>query len=464
MAAPSGVCFTLVRITLVYPFFKPFRDNSIFRFPPLGLGYIASALKQKNISVELVDCTFLTFEQAIAKVRSSKPDIIGFYSMFSMKKTTIEMAKLLRNDCRLLVVGGPLPTLEPSGYLEAFDIAVIGEGEEAMIDIAESYAQDIDISQISGIAYVEKGETRLTPLRKPIENLNALPFPARDQFDNDSYKQYYIRRFGYSISPLISSRGCPFSCDFCSRPVFGQSFRTRSAANIVDEIEEIIKLGYSRVWFADDCFTLNRSQVMAVCDELVKRDLRIEWECLSRVDTMDSQVASRMRSAGCVRVFFGIESGTNSILDLMRKQITVEQARKAVYNAKEAGLQVGAFFILGYPGENDDTVLRTVRFASSLPLDYLSFTLPYPIPGTSLFERVKNNGGFIVDDYEEPKNWAFIRHKLLYHSGFSEGKLKFAIGKAQVQFYGRKYLGKKAYDIVGLPLEHVTDSAFKLMR
>src|SRR5512136_1282545 len=113
MTAPSGVCFVLVRITLVYPFFKPFRDNSIFRFPPLGLGYIASALKQKNISVELVDCTFLTFEQAIAKVRSSKPDIIGFYSMFSMKKTTIEMAKLLRNDCRLLVVGGPLPTLEP---------------------------------------------------------------------------------------------------------------------------------------------------------------------------------------------------------------------------------------------------------------------------------------------------------------------------------------------------------------
>ena len=109
-------------------------------------------------------------------------------------------------------------------------------------------------------------------------------------------------------------------------------------------------------------------------------------------------------------------------------------------------------------------MLSTVRFASALPLDYLSFTLPYPIPGTQLFERVKNNGGFIVDDYEEPKNWALIRHKLLYHSGFSERKLKFAIGKAQAQFYGRKYLGNRAYNVVGLPLEHVTDSAFKLMR
>jgi radical SAM superfamily enzyme YgiQ (UPF0313 family) len=453
----------MVRVTLVYPFFKPFRDNSIFRFPPLGLGYIASALKQKSISVELVDCTFLTFEHAVAKVRSSKPDIIGFYSMFSMRKTTIEMAKRLRKDCRLLVVGGPLPTLEPSGYLDVFDIVVIGEGEEAMIDIVESFLKGVDISQISGIAYRDKGEVKLTATREFISDLDSLPFPARELLNNEAYKQYYLGRFGYSIAPLISSRGCPFSCDFCSRPVFGQSFRSRSASNIVDEIEEIIKLGYDRVWFADDCFTLVRSQLIAVCDELTKRDLKIGWECLSRVDTMDAEVARRMRLAGCVRVFFGIESGTNSILNLMRKQITIEQAQKAVYSAKEAGLQVGAFFILGYPGENDDTVLSTVRFASSLPLDYLSFTLPYPIPGTSLFERVKNNGGFFAEDYEEPKNWAFIRHKLLYHSGFSERKLKFAIGKAQAQFYGRKYLGKKAYDVIGLPLEHVTDSAFKLM-
>jgi anaerobic magnesium-protoporphyrin IX monomethyl ester cyclase len=132
--------------------------------------------------------------------------------------------------------------------------------------------------------------------------------------------------------------------------------------------------------------------------------------------------------------------------------------------AKQAGLQVGAFFILGYPGENDDSVLRTIRFASGLPLDYLSFTLPYPIPGTALFERVKNKGDFSVEeDWEEPKNWSLIRHKLLYNSGFSERKLKFAIGKATLQYYGRKYLGNKAYDIVGLPFERLTDSAFRLL-
>lgn len=454
----------MVNVTLVYPFFKPANDNSIFRFPPLGLGYIASSLKNQGVNVKLVDCTFMTREEAIAKVRNSKPQIVGFYSMFSMKKTTIEMAASLRKDCDLLVAGGPLPTFDPASHLGTFDVAVLGEGEMTMVEIARQYEKGGDLTDIQGIACKKQGEVRLTLPRGYIEDLDSLPFPSRDQFDNEAYKQHYLQRFRYSISPLITSRGCPFSCDFCSRPVFGKSFRTRSPANVADEAEEIIRLGYDRIWFADDCFTLNRERLLAVCAELQRRKLPVEWECLSRVDTITAGVASRMRAAGCVRVFFGIESGTNKILRLMQKQITVEQARRAVYEAKAAGLQVGAFFIIGYPGESNETVLDTVRFASGLPLDYLSFTVPYPIPGTELFEKVKNNGGFLVDDWEEPKNWSLIRHKLLYHSGFSETKLKFAIGKAQLQFYGRKYLGNKGYSVVGLPFEKFTDSAFRLMR
>ncbi len=394
----------MVKVTLVYPFFKPFNDNSIFRFPPLGLGYIAASLRSQGVQVELVDCTFLTREEALAKAKRSKPQIIGFYSMFSMKKTTLELAASLRNDCELLVVGGPLPTLEPAGYLDVFDVAVIGEGEPAMTEIVECHRKGASFSGLHGIAYKEEGMVKYTSPRRHVEDLDSLPFPSRDLFDNEAYKRHYLRRFGYSISPLITSRGCPFSCDFCSRPVFGQSFRSRSASNVVDEVEEIVGLGYDRVWFADDCFTLNRERLLDVCDELVKRKIHVGWECLSRVDTMDREVAAAMRRSGCVRVFFGIESGTDEVLGMMQKQITVEQARRAVYNAKEIGLRVGAFFILGYPGESDETVLDTVRFASGLPLDYLSFTLPYPIPGTALFERVKGNGGLVVEDWEEPKN------------------------------------------------------------
>jgi anaerobic magnesium-protoporphyrin IX monomethyl ester cyclase len=453
----------MVNVALVYPFFQPSKDNSIFRFPPLGLGYVAAALKKHGANVELVDCTFLTMQQALERVRRSKPQVVGVYSMFSMKKTSLEIARQLRGSCDLLVAGGPLPTLDPTDFLDVFDVATIGEGEETIVDLVDCIEKGKPVSSVQGVAYKDAGIVRFSAQRGFVEDLDSLPFPARELFDNETYKQHYLKRFGYSTTPLISSRGCPFNCDFCSRPVFGTSFRSRSPENIVSEVEEIAALGYDRVWFADDCFTLKPQQVEQVCKLLVQREVGIGWECLSRVDTLDVDVARSMKRAGCVRVFFGIESGNDGVLGLMNKRITTVQAKNAVYAAKAAGLQVGAFFIVGYPGESDRTVLDTVRFASALPLDYLSFTLPYPIPGTALYERVKDNGGVLVDDWEEPKNWSLIRHKLLYGSSFSETKLKFAIGKAQVQFHSRKLIGDSAYNVVGAPFEGLTDAAFKMM-
>jgi anaerobic magnesium-protoporphyrin IX monomethyl ester cyclase len=454
----------MVKVTLIYPYFQPSKDNSLFRFPPLGVGYVAASLEKHGVPVELVDCTFLSYNEVVERVRRSKPQVIGVYSMFSVKKSSLEIARVFEDECDLLVVGGPLPTLDPTDFLEVFDVAVIGEGEETMVELVNCAEKGAGFSGVKGIAYTDGGRVRFTSPRGFVDDLDCLPFPSRELFDNDAYKRYYAKRFGYTTTPLITSRGCPFTCDFCSRPVFGTSFRARSAGNIVDEMESIVGLGYDRVWFADDCFTLNRGHLLSVCDEMVRRGVDLGWECLSRVDTMDREVAAKMRKAGCVRVFFGIESGNDRVLALMNKQVTVEQAKRAVYAAKAAGLQVGAFFIVGYPGESNGTILDTLRFASGLPLDYLSFTLPYPIPGTALFERVKGNGGVAVEDWEEPKSWSLIRHKLLYEAGFSEAKLKFGIGKAHLQFYGRKFLGERGYGLFGLPFERVTDAAFKLMR
>lgn len=383
--------------------------------------------------------------------------------MFSMKRTCLELAKRLKDECELLVVGGPLPSLEPSNFLKDFDVVTIGEGEETMVDLVHCTEQGKDLSTVKGIAYKKGEHTYSTPPRDFTKDLTALPFPARDLFDNEKYKDYYYSKFGYTTTSMITSRGCPFTCDFCSRPIFGNDLRTRTPENIVNEAETIAALDYDRVWFSDDCLTLNRQHIMDVCDTLTRRGVSLGWECLSRVDTMDTEVASKMKHAGCIRVYFGIESGNNNVLKLMNKHITTEQATKAVHKAKKAGLQVGAFFIVGYPGETSKTVLDTVNFASSLPLDYLSFTLPYPIPGTPLYERVKNNGGVAVDDWEEPNNYSLIRHKLLYGSEFTEAKLKFAIGKGQLQHYGKKYLGKNTYNLVGTPLERLSDVTFKLM-
>lgn len=455
-----------VKVALVYPFFHPANDNSIFRFPPLGLGYIAAALERQGAEVELVDCTFLKLQQAIERVVHAKPQVVGFYCMFSMKKTTIELAQTIRNqvggDC-MFVVGGPLPSWAPEAFLGVFDAVAVGEGEQTMVELTQCIAEGKGLSSVKGLVYRQGDRIINTPARPFIEDLNSLTFPTRQQFDNEAYKGYYKKSFGYTITSMITSRGCPFRCDFCSRPIFGADMRTRSVGNIVDEAEAIADLGYDRVWFADDCFTLNNRHLTAVCEELTRRQLDVGWECLSRVDTMDAQVASAMKRSGCMQVFFGIESGNDSVLGIMNKRITTTQAAHAVQTAKAAGLKVGAFFIVGYPGESDKTVLDTIRFASGLPLDYLSFTLPYPIPGTPLYERVKGDG-VSIEDWEEPKNYRLIRHKLLYASGFSEGKLKFAIMKAQAQFYGRRILGRSGYRVLGEPFEGLTDFAFRCMR
>ena len=333
-----------VKVVLVYPFFHPANDNSIFRFPPLGLGYIAAALEQQGVEVELVDCTFQKQEQALARVVNARPDVVGFYCMFSMKKTTLELARTLRpqlNPSCLFIVGGPLPSWAPEGFLGVFDAVAVGEGEQTMAELVQCITVNKSFLDIKGLVYQDGDKFVHTEPRAFVADLDSLPFPTRSHFDNDAYKNYYSKNFHYTTTSMITSRGCPFNCDFCSRPIFGADMRTRSVNNIVDEVEQIARLGYDRVWFADDCFTLNNKHLTAVCEELANRHLDVGWECLSRVDTMNADVAAAMKRSGCIRVFFGIESGNDSVLGLMNKRITTEQAKRAVATAKAAGIKVG---------------------------------------------------------------------------------------------------------------------------
>lgn len=444
------------KVTLVYPYFHPHNDRSSFRFPPLGLGYLASYLERHNISVNLIDCTFLTKNEALSKIISTNPQIIGIYCMYSMKKEALWLAESTKPHCKMLIAGGPSPTTNPEEFLKTFDVVVLGEGEQTLLELV----QNKNLSKINGIAYNHNRKTKYTQKRQPIKNLNTIPSPARNLFDNNAYQRYY-KKFGYTTTSLITSRGCPFKCDFCSQPIFGNNTRFRSPEDIISEIKEIQKLGYDRIWFADDCFTIDSERLQKICDEIIRQKIKIGWECLSRVDTLDYGLAKKMKQAGCVRVFFGIESGNNNILKLMNKQITTKKAAESVHTAKKAGLQVGAFFILGYLGETNETILNTSRFAISLPLDYCSFTFPYPIPGTPLYEKIKNK--ITTKEPTSPRNPILTEHKLVYVSDFSETKLKFILVKATIQFYLKKYLGTRKYKILK-PLEYLTDKIFEIMR
>jgi anaerobic magnesium-protoporphyrin IX monomethyl ester cyclase len=257
----------------------------------------------------------------------------------------------------------------------------------------------------------------------------------------------------------MSTRGCPYRCEFCSNVVFGGSYRERSPQNVVDEIEDALALGYDRISFADDVFTMKKDRVLGVCREIRQRGLNFYWECLGRVDSIDYTTALEMKEAGCQRIFFGIESGDDRMLELMTKNITTDEARQAVYAAHQAGLQVGAFFILCYPGDSDATVLQTLHFATSLPLDYLGLSMPYPLPGTALYQRTKDR---INRDWH-PDESLMGSHVLIFDADFSEFKMWFAIIKGHAQFKIKKNLGGFAPGFLNL-FEKTTDAIFKFIK
>jgi len=457
----------MASVLLIYPYFKPSRDRSVFRFPPLGVSYLAAALLEAGHEVHLLDCTFLNRSDALKQALGVKAEVVGIYCMVTMLDDCCWFARHLRRQGTFLVAGGPLPTCDPAPFLDDFDVVVRGEGEQTLRELVGAYAEEADWGSVPGIVYRAKPGSpakdaagiTFTPERPFEADLDRLPFPARGLLPNANYIRHGRKTYGYAITTVMSTRGCPFRCEFCSNVVFGGSYRERSPQNVIDEVEQALALGYDRISFADDVFTLNSKRVTAICEEIRRRGLQCSWECLGRADSLDAATTLKMKQAGCSRIFFGIESGNDEILALMHKQITTAQARRAVEAAHQAGLQVGAFFILCYPGETDETVLNTLRFAASLPLDYLGLTMPYPLPGTALYERIK---GQISRDWQ-PGESVFGSHVLIYDAGFSEAKMWLAILKGHVQFMLRKRLGALAP--LGLSLfEKPTDALFRWLR
>lgn len=446
----------MTSVLLIYPYFDPPNNRSIFRFPPLGLGYVASSIRDAGYEVNILDCTFMDKDKAIEKALAFRADIVGIYCMVTMQQDCIRFAKSLREHCNLLIAGGPQASCDPVPFMNDFDVVIRGEGEQAMIEVIHAYETGSDMGYIQGITFKKNNEICFTTSRKLIDDIDSIAFPARDLFNNYSYIEHSKRKFEHATTTIMTTRGCPFSCEFCNNAVFGISYRERSPKNVLLEVREVLSLGYDRIHFADDVFTLNKKRIIELCEEIKTLGLHFKWECLGRVDSIDLDIAAAMKEAGCDRIFFGIESGSDSVLEMMNKKITVDEARRAVEAAHAAGIRTGAFFILCYPGENDDTVLETLRFSTSLPLDYLSYTVPYPLSGTPLYERVNERikkewnvqDGFMSD------------HVLIYDAEFSEIKMKFAILKGQVQFWMRKRFGNYAIK----PIEVLTDAVFRAMK
>jgi anaerobic magnesium-protoporphyrin IX monomethyl ester cyclase len=428
------------RVALVYPYFRT-RSATELLFPPLGAASLASQLHALGIETKIFDCTFDSFGGIQNKLRAYQPDIVGIYSMVTLSRNTFRIAEMVRTRLSdsLLVAGGPLPTLYPERFGEAFDVVFRGEADLSFPRFCHDLfnrkysrlqIKDLPLEEYEGL-FIQKNELRV---ENPIihygeEELDTFPLPFRDDFDHLSYQKVWQQQDGSKTTSLITTLGCPFNCDFCSRPVFGNLFRRRNLDAVFAEIEQICRLGYDSLWIADDNFTLDINFLREFCRRIAGR--KIQWSCLSRVTGIDEEITGLMKASGCRRIYLGLETGNQNTLELMKKKATLEEGKNAVRLFHKAGIEVAAFFIVGYPGETILSIEDTFRFALDLPLDSISFNVPYPLPGSQLFERVSQ-----VDqtrDWDEENEVTF-----LYESEFDADWLRRRIGETMQAFAEKK--------------------------
>lgn len=377
-----------------------------FLNPPLGLCYLASALEQAGHTVRIIDAeaASLTLAQIVGQALEFSPKLIGLSSTSIDFPQARAVALALRQALPGIpvVLGGTHVNIFGQAVLEEnpmFDMACIGDGEDLLPELAQALqdGREGDLAHVKGLIW-RRGEVVVANENRLLEtNIDRYPFPARWLLDNTQYYRAVPRRGYQQTAAFMSSRGCPFGCIYCAVKNIhgGQKVRLRSADNVLEEIEHIVtRFGIRHIAFNDDCLTLKRDRVLAICEGLRRKNLKITWEGLSRADLIDRELLMEMKAAGFVRLSMGIESGNQAILDVIRKQETLEQIEKAVALTHEVGIVTRGSVILGNPYENSETVKETFRFINRLKgLDQVVINILQPYPGTVVREMMLRGEG-----------------------------------------------------------------------
>jgi anaerobic magnesium-protoporphyrin IX monomethyl ester cyclase len=392
-----------VNATLVNPPY-PKRAHQHPPFSPLGLGYLGAVLEKNGYSVNVIDCqaqklTHNDFEREISK---HQPKVVGVTSTTLTYKSALkvaEIAKQVHPDC-VTILGGCHATFWDDKALEEcprLDMVVRKEGEYTLLEIVNRLKESKCIHDVLGTTCRKNGKTIRNADRPYIENLDELPFPAHHLLPLK-----HLRKQRKVIFPLTTSRGCVYWCNFCTAVrMFGRRYRMRSPKNVVDEIQFLNeKYGANQLTFYDDTFTVDQSRVEKICEGIQKRKLKVEWDCETRVDMVTRDLLKKMKKAGCIAVWFGVESGSQNVLNSMEKSINLAQTRRAFKWANEAGLMVVAGVILGFPGETKDTAWQTVKFVEELNPNDVGYYIATPYPGTPMYDFVKENGWLKITDFD----------------------------------------------------------------
>ena len=432
---------------------NPYDENAVknalgFITPPLNLMYLASSLEEESYSVKIIDDDLLQkgYENVSKQAEKLNPQLVGVTATTSTIKSALKYLELIKNILpeSLTVIGGPHTTFMPYETLknsDNLDVVVIGEGEETMVDLADHATQNIeDINDVNGIVYrdLKDGNLRTTEKRPLIKDLDKLPFPARHLVPFDSYGVSQEQTGG-----IITSRGCVYNCNYCSSSlIMGKKFRSRSPGNVVDEIEELIDTyRINDIGFMDDTFMLNKKRASDIADEIKARDLDLTFAASSRVDRVDKSLLENLKSSGLKTIYYGVESGSQRILDLMKKGITLKNVEDAVKMAKDVNLEVLTSFILGYPGETEEDMNTTINFSTKLDSDYCQYSILTPFPGTPIYKDLIEKN---LIDNEDWDRYTVLKPILKYNElGLNKKLVERKLATAYLKFYARpKYLLK----------------------
>ncbi len=376
-------------------------------YPHLGVCCIAAVLRKDNFKVQILDLNIdkISGQELLGEIRRMSPDLIGISSMTFTFLQALDLARLIKSNFSVpIIFGGNHVSIYPREVMShnCVDLGVIGEGEFTFLEIAKllqnTRLQDAwaDLEKIKGLVFRNQGKAIVTPAREFIADLDQLPFPAVDLLKPH---KYYGCNLALPYMTMVTARGCPYACSFCSKYPWGQQVRYHSAKRVVDEVEHLVKnLGVKGIDFFDDTFIFNKRRIEEMADLIRERKITIEFGITTRVNTVNREILNKLKLMGCKTIAYGVESGDPGVLGRIDKQITLGQIQSAFKWAQEAGINTVGFFMVGNPGETEAEIKNTIKLIKGLNADYFIANVLVPYPGSRLYEELLKSGD-LQEDY-----------------------------------------------------------------
>jgi anaerobic magnesium-protoporphyrin IX monomethyl ester cyclase len=407
-------------------------------YPPIGLAYLASVLKNHEVSILDMSVSRMDKKKFKNYVKSGNFDVIMFTATTPTINTVGNLCKIVKecNENITTIVGGSHPSALPERTLkenEAIDIIVIGEGEKTVEELVSHLSKNKKLNKVKGICYRKDSKIVRTATRPFITELDSLPLPAHDMLDLDSYT-YWCQQ-GKKFSAIVTSRGCPYNCTFCCRGAFGQLYRYRNTKSVIDEIKLLTELGVDEIHIIDDNFTMIEKRSIKILDEIRSNFPKLHIAFINgvRIDRTNKNLLIKMKKTNVYYIGYGIESGNQRILDSIKKGITLSQAEKIVGLSKKIGIDfVACFFILGFPDETIKSIEDTIKFAKKIKPHFAKFSTLVPYPGTEVYEKLKREGRIETENWDK---YGTYDKPVFKHPNLSHLEFMYLQKKAYTEFY-----------------------------